>query len=121
MKISTQLALTAVKAIKEIQDIKMSSKTAWALNRLSSKLVPQNKSFEEVRNDLIIKKYGVIDPENATQYKVPAEEMDNYLKEITEILNTEEEIDIKKLNISDFDGMDLPVTFFASMSDFIEE
>jgi hypothetical protein len=120
MKITINEALVIEKVLVDNKDVKFPAKTSYYLKRLGDKLSPITKQFEQTKNDLVINKYGI--QEEKDTYRVPEEKMEDYIKELNELLVQKETIDFSyKFKIEDFDGVELPVTFFVVLEKFIEE
>lgn len=90
-------ALVALTALKNLP-IKTSY---WVANK-SKKLLKEIEAVEERRKELV-EKLGVKDDKGNTS--VPQEKMDEFLKELNVLLDTEIDVPIKQFSIEEFQGV----------------
>ena len=117
MKLTTEQAVNAVMAIEKTANKELPSMVAYRLMRIKSKLDPIEKNFEQARVDLV-KKYGT---EIEDKLQVSPENLDEFIKEVKELLSAEVDVETMVLNINDFNGIEIPLTFFSIMEPFITE
>ncbi len=122
MEITVEQAIVAKKAIESIKELKLPAKVSYRLERLLNKLNPIIESFDKARNSLVTEKYGVASEEDPNKYSVIPDKMQDFLKEIGEILTSREDVGhFEPINIDSFGAAEIPLTFFTDMAAFITE
>lgn len=118
MKLSLADILNASQGLALTNNKELPVKCSYLLSRVQIKLNEPIKSFEESRNKLVTK-YGTIQEDKTI--KVPDDKMEDFSKEINELLKTEEDISISPLSLSLFDGQNLSKEFFILLDKLIIE
>lgn len=122
MEITVEQAVSAVKAIEGIKEVKLPAKLSFRLGRLIDKTKPISDRFEETRNQLVTEKYGVASETDENKFSVKRENLGEFLKEVDSLLNTKEDIGTFELiNIEMFGMIELPIEFFDKIKTFITE
>lgn len=122
MEITVEQAVSAVKAIEGIKEVKLPAKLSFRLGRLIDKTKPISDRFEETRNKLVTEKYGVASETDENKFSVKRENLGEFLKEVDGLLNTKEDIGTFELiNIEMFGMIELPIEFFDKIKTFITE
>lgn len=105
-------------AIKLIEgNTKLDFKISYRLGRIQDKCTSIIKTFESTQNKIKEKYQKLIKPEEEISQKLNAE----FVAEINNLLEIEEQIEIPKFNLSDFENKDIPVKFFSAFSEYINE
>lgn len=99
-------------------NLKFNGKTALKISLLKLKLKDFVAIAEETRKDLIKDKYGVADDEG--NYFVSNENIQNFVSEYNEILNTKHSITFTPLVSDDLDGVEIPLEFSDKLLHFFE-
>lgn len=94
-------------------------KVNYAIQRNLKKISEYYETFEESKI-AIGKKYGELIPES-NSYKIPPENMAIASKELENLANMEENIDIKKISLADLEDIKLSSKQMASLLFMIEE
>ena len=106
----------AVKLIES--NTKLDFKISYRLGRIQDKCTSIIKTFESTQNKIKEKYQKLIKPEDTElSQKLNAE----FVAEINNLLEIEEQIEISKFNLSDFENKDIPVKFFSAFSEYINE
>ena len=106
----------AVKLIES--NTKLDFKISYRLGRIQDKCTSIIKTFESTQNKIKEKYQKLIKPEDTElSQKLNAE----FVAEINNLLEIEEQIEIPKFNLSDFENKDIPVKFFSAFSEYINE
>lgn len=106
----------AVKLIES--NTKLDFKISYRLGRIQDKCTSIIKTFESTQNKIKEKYQKLIKPEDTElSQKLNAE----FFAEINNLLEIEEQIEIPKFNLSDFENKDIPVKFFSAFSEYINE
>lgn len=125
MKLTVEKAIAAKQGITELAGTKLPAKTDYCVGRWDDKLSSIENSFKKTQNKLIIETYGekVMDDEGKEtgRFQVPNEKMEEFQKEVSELLTSEEEISFDALKLSMFDGVMVPSGFFKKMGEIIIE
>lgn len=121
IEITVEQALLATQAIQSIKDVRVPAKVGYYLGRYQSKLNPITKQYEESRIELVKGKYGVPKEDNKDIFEVPKEKMNDYIKEVAELLAAKESVETNPLKYSDFEGAEVPTDFFINIGPFVTE
>ena len=119
MKVTTQQAIRAKKAIESVAELKMPAKVSYRLGRWLNQMAPLTDQFEKTRNKLVIEKYGRLVEGSTEKYEVDPAKLTEYLTEISSILIEGEELDIQTLSVEAFESIEVPYSFFNSLEGFI--
>lgn len=120
--LTVEQALQAMEGINSVKDTKMPSRASYWLGRYKEKLTPILKNFEETRVKLVREKYGVANEKDKELFSVPEENMEPYIKEVTELLKQSESIEVNsQLKVEDFGTAEVAPSFFSSLALFIVE
>lgn len=97
----------------------VTAKLAYKMARLAAEVSKPLETLEAQRNALF-KKYG---EEKDGQIKIVEKNFEKFQKEMTELLETEEEIKVlsEKIKVSEFDGMKLKPSFMFAFSEYLED
>jgi hypothetical protein len=125
MKLTVQQIVNARKAISDFNTGReLPAKLAYRLGRLLDKAESVERQFKKTDQKLIVEKYGAAikdaDGKDTQQFQVPPDKMEDYAKEVFDILNQEEEMDYE-IPLSYFDGINAPEGLFKSIHHFIKE
>lgn len=105
-------------AIKLLEsNTKLEFKVSYRLGRIQDKCKSIIQTFESTQNKMKEKYAGLVreNPDKEKDYT------NEYITKINELLQVEEEIEIPKFNLVDFENKEIPVKFFSAFADFIEE
>lgn len=108
-------------ALSTLNDVELPAKTSFNLAKLTASIQELYVLSEKSRQDLIIKRFGVEDPQTG-QFTVPEESKEKFHQEWATILNSQEEIKrTPAFSLSEFDNVALPLKFFIAMGELICE
>lgn len=106
-------------AIKSIEgNTKLDFKISYRLGRIQDKCSSIIKTFESTQNKIKEKYQKLLKPEDT---ELTQKLNNEFVEEINSLLSVEEEIEIPKFNLSDFENKDIPVKFFSAFSEYINE
>lgn len=97
----------------------MPAKISYFMHKNRIKLVEQMGLIEEARVN-IIKHYGVLN-ETAGLYDVPDSVLNEANKELNELLEIEQDVEISMIKLSDLEGIDFTFEQMEALSFMIEE
>lgn len=107
MKIKLETIVNNVENLKTLQKIEMPFKVAYKIKRLIDKLQPALKIYDEKRTELV-KKYGEpIDKDEEKGFQVIPEKLEDFYKELQEVVLVEEEIDFDPIKTEDLGDVKL--------------
>lgn len=98
MKIKLSQAVMSVEALNKLVDIKLPIKASYSLKRLTDKLGPELKAFDEKRSDLL-KELGTVKEDGVT-YDL-GKNAKKFTDDVNSLLDSEFEIDFNKIKIDD--------------------
>ena len=104
MKIKTQEIISSIEALNALLNEKLPATLSFKIGRLAHQLAPEVETYKKTR-DAKMKEHGkpVVD-ENGNEtdkYSFEGEGKDAFIKEMTELEDTEVEIDIPEIKIDD--------------------
>ncbi|SRR6266403_368573 len=99
-------------------NLKFKGKTALKISLLKLKLKDFASIAEETRKNLIKDKYGVVDVDG--NYFVSNENIQDFVSEFNEILNTKHSISFTPLIWEDLDDVEIPLEFSDKLLHFFE-
>lgn len=97
----------------------VSAKLAYKMARLAAQVTKPLETLEEQRTALF-KKYG---EEKDGQITIPEKNVKKFQKEMTELLETEEEIKVlsDKIKVNELEGLKLKPSFMFAFSEYLED
>jgi len=97
----------------------VSAKLAYKMARPAAEVSKPLETLEEQRNALF-KKYG---EEKDGQITIPQKNLNKFQKEMTELLETEEDIKVlsEKIKVSEFESLKLKPSFMFAFSEYLED
>lgn len=97
----------------------VSAKLAYKMARLAAQVSKPLETLEEQRNALF-KKYG---EEKDGQITIPEKNVKKFQKEMSDLLETEEEIKVlsDKIKVSELEGLKLKPSFMFAFSEYLED
>lgn len=106
IEITVQEMINSIEVLREIANKKMPAKTAYRFARINKEIERENDVFQETRRDLILK-YGEKDEKGKLKEEngnitIPKEQLADFRKESSELLNTCITINADRLDIEDF-------------------
>ena len=129
MKILIEVKLSEVingiDTMKYLMDVFLSAKTAYKVAKLAQEMEKELKLFSDAREKLI-RKYAnkdengelIVDENN--QITVAPENVENYQKELNELLETEVKFEVNKIGINELTN-DISPNRIISLMPLIEE
>ena len=122
MRIRLSQIMSSQDAIKTLASQKLPVRTAYKIQKNLRLLEPEVSNFEKIRSQLIMEKYGEEEEGSNGSYKVPPENMKDYLKELNQLLDLEVTVDIQKVTLPEnFEMLVSDVYALDWMIDFDEE
>lgn len=116
MKLKNLIIFNAIEPINKLSSVELPIKTAYKIKKNLDILTPQFKIINESRNDLI-KRYGnedKIDPSDKEAVK-------SFVHDFNEVLEIEEELDIKTITLDELEGAKLNASDLSFLMFMIEE
>lgn len=102
------------------EEIHFPVKVNFFLQKNMANIVEMARDIEQSRAD-IIKKYGEPAENNAEQYIVPQDKIEEASKELEDLFNLEQEVAINVLKLDWFDDIDMTAQQVAAIAYMIEE
>ena len=121
MKLTNQQIYTYVEQLStlDIHDIKMPVRINFFLQKNIQTLAAAAQEIEKARLS-VAQQFGELNDEG-TQYIIPPEKIADAQKEIVDLFNLEQDINIHIFNIDDFDGIELTYQQLSTIMFMIEE
>lgn len=118
MELTVEKAVIIKEALKEFDKKEVPAKLSYWLGRLEDKIDPMYNRYNKENRKLILEKYGE-KLEGSDRFQVPKEKMEEYQKDVDEILNQKETIDIS-LKFDLFEGVNVSKDFFRALGEIVE-
>ena len=125
IKIKISQLINSTEALQKLANMQLKAKLAWNVSKLLKATDVEIQDFNETRLNLI-KKYGekdeagrLITDEN-DNCKIPPEKMSNFTNELTELVETEVDINANKIHIDDLENLDFTPADMAVLEAFID-
>ena len=99
MKVTLGKVVEAYQALMDVGQTKMSAKLAYIFQRNIREIQKEVEIYEKVRFELISTKYG--EKLEDGSHKVKDELVNEFTKELSELLASELDLDIRQININD--------------------
>lgn len=119
MRLLNKTIVNSKEAIKKIKETNLPIRQSCAISKTCKSLEEQVNFIEEQRVELI-KKYGVEKEGGYTIEASDQEAVEKYVSEYNELLNLEEEIDVRTLSIDDLESIYLTPQEFSTVEFIIE-
>lgn len=120
MKLKVSKILQIYQALKEFDGKAIPFKLSFRLGRLEDKIRPIVERYDKINIELITTKYGTPVEGKEGQYSVPADKMEELSKEVTPILDQDEDIDFT-IKLELFEGVNVSKDFFIALGDLVTE
>lgn len=125
IEVKLREVINGVDTMKYLMDVFLNAKTAYKVAKLAQGMENELKLFSEAREKLV-RKYAnkdendelIVDENN--QITVAPENVENYQKELNELLETEVKFDVNKIGINELTN-DISPNRIISLMPFIEE
>ncbi|WP_337871629.1 hypothetical protein [Ignavibacterium sp.] len=120
MKIKLKYIVENTEPIANLLKLELPVKTAYKLAKLSNTIQSELREFEQLRNNLI-KKYG---KQSGDEIKIEPTDKETFGKfsgEITELLETEIEINYTPINIDELGSIKLSAYDIGKLLPFFEQ
>ena len=117
--------LDSIETLQLILDKPMKARLSYKVACIIEEVEKENTKYNNVRNELI-KKYGKRDENNNLievngQVTVPPEDIDDFNKELLELLNTQISIPLTSLDLSDIEEMELSPRQMIKIKKYIKK
>lgn len=119
MKIQLRTLVESSEALQHLLDEKLPIKTAYKLQRTLRAVLAEVSSFEAARNALVRQLAQAKDAPGPVQ--VPADKMNEFLKQIDETLSTEVDVDVVRVPLSELGEVQLSVRDVLLLSYLVED
>lgn len=121
--------LNSEETLKKLMDVSMKGKVAYKLARIAREVDKESQLFSDERNKLIEKyaerdEEGNYKPNEDGQIYIDTknlEKVGQFSNELSELLETEIEVNVEKLSLDDLDETGLTPKDFNKLMAFIEE
>ena len=102
-----------------INDIKMPVRINFFLQKNIQTIVTAAQEIDAARIN-IAREFGTLN-EEGTQYNIPTEKLNDAQKELNDLFNLEQELNIHMFKLDDFDNIELTVQQLSAIMFMIEE
>lgn len=102
-----------------LQEVKMPVRISFFLQKNIQTIISAAQEIEQARMD-IAKEYGEL-TEEGTSYNIAPENMDIVSKELNDLFNLEQDLNIHIFKLDDFDGIELEFQQLSAIMFMIEE
>ncbi|WP_337872886.1 hypothetical protein [Ignavibacterium sp.] len=120
MKIKLKYIVENTEPIANLLKLELPVKTAYKLAKLSNTIQSELREFEQLRNNLI-KKYGKQSGDEIKIEPTDKETFGKFSSEITELLETEIEINYTPINIDELGSIKLSAYDIGKLLPFFEQ
>ena len=116
--------LNSTEALQKLANKELKAKLAWTISRLLKAAEAEIQNFNDTRMNLI-RKYGEKDEngelitDEGGNCKIIAETVEDFNKELNELINTEIEINANKINIGLLENIDFTPAEMAILEPFV--
>lgn len=100
MEVKLITLINSMETIKELSKLKVKAKTAWMLAKSAKAVEAECATFEDVRRAKI-EEIATEEEEGNKVIKPNTPEMERFQAEINELLASDVEVDVKKIDIED--------------------
>lgn len=107
----------AMEALNNLSNEKVPVSTAFKLKKIIRSIEGDLKSYDDLRKGLF-EKFG---EKKEDSYEIPKERLDDFYKELNDLLSTEVKTEITKLKLSDLGDLKIETKMLFSLDEFIEE
>ena len=117
--------LNATETLQKLSQKELKAKLALQISRILKEGEREIQNFNEVRTNLI-NKYGEKDSEGQLvtdendNCKIPNDQVDNFSKELNELVNMDIEINANKVKLDDLENIDFTPADMFALEPFIE-
>lgn len=109
--------ILSVESLSYLSSLKLPAVTSYKLALLTKKINPDIEEFHKTRNEKL-KEYGeeIMEDEKSTgKFNIKQENIEIFNKEIDDLLETELNIDIPDVSISEFSGINIEPKYFIEL------
>jgi hypothetical protein len=122
MKILLSQIVNSKESLEKLLGEKLPIKTAYRIQKIYRQLQPELAHYEELRTKLITEKYGTEESEGSGNWKVRPENNNEFIRELTELLSVEIDIEFVKVKLPDTSQMSPTDSFMLEwMLDFEDD
>lgn len=125
IKVKLEDLVNATDGLKGLSQKQLKARCAYAVGKILKSADAEIQSFNETRMELI-KKYGEKDEngelktEENGNVRIPPEGLNDFSKELRELLDTEVEISANKIKMDDIGEVEFTPAEMAQLENFIE-
>lgn len=125
IKVKLEDLVNATDGLKGLSQKQLKARCAYAVGKILKSADAEIQSFNETRMELI-KKYGEKDEngelktEENGNVRIPPEGLNDFSKELRELLDTEVEISANKIKMDDLGNVEFTPAEMAQLENFIE-
>ena len=125
INITLEQLVNSTEGLRGLSQKSLKARPAYSIAKILKAAEAEITSFNETRMNLI-RKYGEKDENNELKsddngnVRIPPEVLDDFNKELQELLGTEVEINANKIRIDDIGDVEFTAAEMAQLDDFIE-
>ena len=108
----------ADESLKKLLTADLPVQEAYKLSRVVARISEELTAAEKIRNDLVMKKYGV---KKDDKFAVPPEKLEEFYKEYNTLLDVEVDIPIVKIKLDSLNGAKLSAVDLHNLDFIFEE
>lgn len=120
MKIKLKYIVENTESIANLLKLELPIKTSYKLAKLSNAIQSELREFEQLRNNLI-KKYGKQSGDEIKIYPTDKESFEKFSSEITELLETETEVNYTPIDIDELGSIKLSAFDMGKLLPFFKQ
>jgi len=122
MKLKLTTLLEGVEALKVLTSLPLRARTSFRLAKLTKSLDSHLEIFQESRKEVIEKYQSEETDDNGnTKMVIPADNIEEYSKEITELISEEVEIDVPEITLDDLGNIEIEAKHLSVLDWLIKE
>ena len=122
MKVKLTTVLESIEALKVLSSLPVKAKTSFRISRLVKQLDAHLETFQESRKSVIDRFQKEDEDEEGNKINViPKENIEEYSKEITDLISEEVEIDVPVISLDDLGEIEIEAKHLSVLDWLITE
>ena len=125
IQVKLGVILNSIDTLQRLSQQNFKAKLAWQIARLVNAIESELQVFNQTRLGLITK-YAQVDDEDTlitdenNNYIIKPENIEAFNSELNELINTEVELNVNKINFKDLEELDFTPNDLSTLEPFIE-
>ncbi len=113
-----RILVEATEAIQKLLDLRLPSKTSFKIQRSLRPILSELETFENERKALIQR---FAQPDDDGRLQIPPDKMDEFLKEMNDLLDVEIDLSVSKISIEELGDTEMSVRDLLLLEFLFEE